>query len=288
MNYHQPVLTPEIIKYFNPKKGQIYLDATLGNGGHSLEILKKGATVWGLEADPLNLKIATERIKALDLSQNFHPLLGNFNRLLTIWKKEINLPLDGLLADLGLSLNQQSGQNRGFSFNDATSLDMRLNPKTQKLTAEEIINTWDKDELYLIFTKYTQEKLAKPLVFEIIEARQNKPIKSGLELSQIINSYYQKKHYSTYHQPATKIFLALRIAVNREFENLNKLMSATPKIVKSKGKVAIISFHSGEDRLVKHFIQQNNFTSQKISPRHLEVKNNPLSRSALLRLYNLN
>lgn len=288
MNYHQPVLVPEVIKYFNPKVGQIYLDVTLGNGGHSLEILKSGATVWGLEADPHNLKIATERIKDLGLSQNFHPLKGNFNRLLTLWKKEINLPLDGILADLGLSLNQQTSQERGFSFNDTFSLDMRLNPNTQKLTAEKIINTWDKDELYQIFTKYTQEKLAKPLVYEIIQARQIKPIKSGIQLSQIINSYYQKKHYSTFHQPATKIFLALRIAVNHEFENLNKLLATTPKVVKSGGKVAIISFHSGEDRLVKHFIKKNNYFSQKILPSHNEVKKNPLSRSALLRLYNLN
>lgn len=288
MNYHQPVLAPEIIKYFDPKVGQTYLDVTLGNGGHTIEILKKGATVYGLDADPLNLKIATDRIKELDLFQNFHPLKGNFNRLLNIWKKEINRPLDGILADLGLSLNQQSGQGRGFSFNDASSLDMRLNPKTQTLTAEKIINTWDKDQLYQIFTKYTQEKLAKPLVFKIIQARQIQPIKSGTELSQIISRYYQKKHYSTYHHPATKIFLALRIAVNHEFENLNKLLTATQKITKSGGKIAIISFHSGEDRLVKQFIQKNNYPSHKILPSHSEIKKNPLSRSALLRLYNLN
>ena len=288
MNYHQPVLAPEIIEYFDPKEGQIYLDVTLGNGGHTIEILKKGATVYGLDADPLNLKIATKRIKDLGLSQNFHPLKGNFNRLLTLWKKEINLPFDGILADLGLSLNQQSGQERGFSFNDASSLDMRLSPTTQKLTAEEIINTWDKDELYQIFTKYTQEKLAKPLAYEIIQARQIKPIKSGTHLSQIISSYYQKKHYSTYHHPATKIFLALRIAVNHEFENLNRLLLATTKIVKKGGKVAIISFHSGEDRLVKHFIQQGSYSTKKITPSHHEIKKNPLARSALLRLYNLN
>lgn len=288
MNYHKPVLAPEIIKFFDPKVDQNYLDTTLGNGGHSLEILKSGATVWGLDADPQNLKLATERIKELGLLQNFHPLLGNFKNLFTIWKKEIKNPIDGLLADLGLSVNQQSGQNRGFSFNDSISLDMRLNPKTQKLTAEEIINTWDKDELYQIFTKYTQEKLARPLIYEIIKARQNKPIKSGTELSQIISSYYQKKHYSSYHQPATKIFLALRITVNKELESLNKLLTATTKIIKPSGKVAIISFHSGEDRLVKQFIQKNNFSSRKILPSHSEVKKNPLSRSAILRLYNLN
>jgi len=288
MNYHQPVLASEIINFFDPKPGQVYFDVTLGNGGHSLEILKKGATVWGLDADPLNLKIATDRINDLGLSQNFHPLLGNFGRIFTIWKKEINQPLDGILADFGLSLNQQSGQSRGFSFKDTSSLDMRLNPKTQALTAEEIINTWDKNQLYQIFTKYTQEKLAKPLIFEIIKARQKKPIKNGAELSQIISSYYQKKHYSSYHQPATKIFLALRIAVNHEFENINKLLTTIPKIVKSGGKVAIISFHSGEDRLVKQYHSKNKLSLQKFLPTHSEVKKNPLSRSAILRLYNLN
>lgn len=287
MNYHQPVLAPEIIKIFDPKAGQIYLDATLGHGGHSLEILKKGATLYALEADSDNQKIATERIANLNLSKNFHLLKGNFSHVYSLWQKNIKLPLDGLLADLGLSVNQQSGQNRGFSFNDSISLDMRLNPKTQKLTAEEIINTWDKNELYKIFTKYTQEKLAKPLIFEIIKARQIKPIKNGVELSKIINSYYQKKHYRSYHHPATKIFLALRIAVNHEFENLNKLLHASSKIVKSSGKVAIISFHSGEDRLVKHFIQENSYPSKKLLPEHQEIKKNPLSRSAVLRLYNL-
>ncbi len=288
MKYHIPVLAPEILEYFNPQKGQIFLDATLGNGGHSLEILKRGATVWGLEADPVNLKIAVGRINDEGLTQNFHPLLGNFSHLTAIWKKNINLPLDGLLADLGLSLNQQSGQNRGFSFNDSFSLDMRLNPKTQKLTAEEIINTWDKDELYQIFTKYTQEKLAKPLIYEIIKARQIKPIKNGVELSEIINSYYRKKHYVSTHQPATKIFLALRIAVNSEFDNLKKLLLSSSKIVKKGGKVGIISFHSGEDRLVKNFIQTHNYPSIKISPSRSEIKKNPLSRSAHLRLYNVN
>lgn len=287
MNYHQPVLAPEIIKYFNPQAGQIFVDATLGNGGHTLEFLKKGVTVYGLDADPQNLKIATERIKDLNLSQNFHPLKGNFSQFLTIWQKKIKVPLDGILADLGLSLNQQSGQKRGFSFNDSFSLDMRLNPKTQKLNAEEIINTWDEKELYQLFTKYTQEKLAKPLVFEIIKSRQIKPIKSATQLSQIIADYYQKKHYSTYHNPATKIFLALRIAVNHEFENLNKLLAATQKITKNGGKIAIISFHSGEDRLVKRFIQQNSYPSQKILPTYSEIKKNPLSRSAILRFYNL-
>lgn len=287
MNYHQPVLLDEVIRLLDPKAGQIFLDATLGHAGHTIEILKRGATVYGLDADPTNQKIAIDRIEALNLSKNFHPLKGNFSKIYSIWKKQINIPLDGLLVDLGLSVNQQSGQGRGFSFNDSLSLDMRLNPKTQSLTAENIINTWDKQQLYQLFTKYAQEKLAKPLIYEIIQARQAHPIKNGQELSLIIENYYHKKHYSTYLNPATKIFLALRIAVNDEFDNLKKILDASLKITKKGSKIAIISFHSGEDRLVKQFINKNNFDSQKISPQHQEIKKNHLSRSALLRFYKI-
>jgi len=287
MNYHKAVLLDEVISFFDPKPGQIFIDATLGHGGHTIEILKKGATVYGLDADPNNQIIAINRINSLNLSKNFHPLKGNFSRLYSIWKKEIIKPVDALLVDLGLSVNQQSGEGRGFSFNDSLSLDMRLNPKTQKLTAEEIINTWNKDQLFEIFTKYAQEKLAKPLIYEIIQARQLKPIKNGLKLSQIIENYYQKKNYSTYHNPATKIFLALRIAVNNEFYNLTKILDTSLKITKNGSKIAIISFHSGEDRLVKQFIIKNHLDSHKILPSRSEIKKNPLSRSALLRFYKI-
>jgi 16S rRNA (cytosine1402-N4)-methyltransferase len=288
MKYHQPVLLSETISCLDPKPGQIFLDATLGHAGHTIEMLKRGAIVYGLDADPQNQKIAINRITELNLSKNFHPLKGNFSNLYSIWKKNINVPIDGLLADLGLSVNQQSGEGRGFSFNDTQSLDMRLNPKTQSLTAEEIINTWDKNQLFEIFTKYAQEKLAKPLIYEIIQARQIKPIKSGAELSKIIENYYHKKNYSTFHNPATKIFLALRIVVNHEFDSLKKILETSLKITKIKSKIAIISFHSGEDRLVKQFIIKNHFESKKIAPSHSEIKSNPLSRSAILRSYTIN
>jgi 16S rRNA (cytosine1402-N4)-methyltransferase len=285
MNYHQAVLLDEVISLLSPQNGQIFLDATLGHGGHTIELLKKGAIVYGLDADSENQKIAINRINDLGLQENFHPLKGNFFNTFSIWKKYIKKPIDGLLVDLGLSVNQQSGEGRGFSFNDSLSLDMRLNPTTQKLTAEEIINTWDKTQLYELFTKIAQEKLAKPLIYEIIQARQIHPIKNGKELSKIINNYYLKKSYSTKHNPATKIFLALRIAVNQEFVNLKKILDASLKITKTNGKIVIISFHSGEDRIVKQFISKNHLDSQKALPSHQEIKKNPLSRSAILRFY---
>lgn len=286
MKYHQPVLLSESIDSLDPGPNKTFIDATLGHAGHTLELLKRGAIVFGLDADPINLKIATKRIKSENLDRNFHPISGNFGDIQTIWQDKIKIPLDGLIADLGLSSSQQSGENRGFSFNDSQSLDMRLNPK-QSLTAEEIINTWDRDELYQLFTKFAQEKLARPLVYEIIQARQIKPIKTGQELSKIIASYYQKKHYSTRLNPATKIFLALRIAVNQEFSNLKTLLDSSLIICQSGAKVAIISFHSGEDRIIKSFIRENNLVSQKSLPTHFEIAKNPLSRSSILRSYTI-
>lgn len=285
MTYHQPVLSDEVLNFFQPLKGHIILDCTLGNAGHTIEFLKKGATVFGLDADPINLKIATDRVKKEKYNKKFHPILGNFANLNQIHPRHIKVPLDALFADLGLSQNQQVSIRRGFSFADTESLDMRLNPQKQKITAEEIINTWDKQQLYNLFTKYSQEKLAKPLVFEIIQARQKKPITTGTQLASIINGYYQKKHYRSKINPSTKIFMALRIAVNNEFNHLQKLLVTSKKIIKKDGKIGIITFHSGEDRIVKNYLQQNKIKSKKFSASYSEVKRNPLSRSAMFRCF---
>lgn len=285
MTYHQPVLLDEVLNFFQPKEGLAILDCTLGNGGHTLEFLKKGATVFGLDDDPINLEITTKRIKKEKLDKRFHPISGNFSNLNQIYSRHIKIPLDALFADLGLSRNQQVSTKRGFSYSDTDSLDMRLNPKKQKLTAEEIINTWDKFQLYNLFTKYSQEKLAKPLVFEIIQARQKKPITTGIQLATIIENYYQKKHYRSKINPSTKIFMSLRIAVNNEFNNLQKLLNTSQKIVRKDGKIGIITFHSGEDRIVKNFLQKNKIKSNKFSASYSEIKKNPLSRSAMFRCF---
>lgn len=285
MNYHFPVLSTTVLKAFDPQAGQIIFDCTLGHAGHTLEFLRRQATVYALEADPHNLAIALNRIKSHTLTKNFHPILGNFANLKTIFTTEKLPQPDFLFADLGLSLNQQSQSGYGFSFHDDASLDMRLNPKKQSLTAEEIVNTWDRDQLYQIFTKYAQEKLARPLAYEIVKKRQQQPFKNAAQLAQVISDYYQKKHYRSRLHPATKIFLALRIAVNHEFDNLESLLNHSLTIVKKGGMVGIISFHSGEDRLVKKFILKHKLSSQKYLPDHQECLSNPPSRSAVFRTY---
>ena len=288
MEFHSPVLVNEVLRVLNVRPGLAYVDATVGNGGHTLEILKKGGTVYGLDQDPENLAIATNRITSLGFSVNFHPINANFNRLDTLINHQIPLPVNGILFDLGLSSGQLKTPGRGFSFNDPESLDMRLDPKSQELTAEEIINTYSFEELYDIFTKYAQETLSRPLIIRIISERQHQPIKSGQRLGNIIRQYYSQRHSKSVSDPATKIFMALRIAVNHEFENLKIALDTTLKL-NSGCIVAVISFHSGEDRIVKQFIRHHftGTTSKAVLPSRDEISQNPLSRSSVLRSYKI-
>lgn len=293
MEFHQPVLSTETIDLLGVEKNKIYIDATLGHGGHTLKILEKGALVYGIDQDPNNLNIAQDRIKKAGFTDNFFPINNNFNQLEKIVNQHINQKIDGLLVDLGLSQNQQLSQGRGFSFNDDLSLDMRLDPSIQELTAEEIINTYDYDQLFEIFSKYAQEIYSKPIIIKIIRERQKSPIKTATKLANIVRDYYQEHHIRSKIDPSTKIFLSLRIVVNNEFENLKEILKQSLKVVKKNGNVCIITFHSGEDRIVKQFIKdyshQNIIIENKKSIRAnlQEVKNNPLSRSATLRSYRI-
>jgi len=293
MKFHSPVLLEEVITQLQVVPGNIYVDTTLGNGGHTIEILQKGAIVYGIDQDQKNLKITQQRIEELGLGKNFYPIHSNFNQLKKIVSKNIGTKIDGLLADLGLSQNQQTGQDRGFSFNDTTSLDMRLDPKKQKNTAENIINTYSYEELFDIFTKYGQEKFSKPLILKIIRERQQEPIKTGERLANIIRNYYTEHHIRSKIDPSTKIFMSLRIFVNNEFENLKELLQQSLEVIKPSGVACFISFHSGEDRIIKQFIRQqkmlNNISKvgPTVQPSFLETKQNPLSRSAILRSYTI-
>jgi len=290
MEFHNPVLLKKTIESLNVKVNGIYIDGTLGHGGHTLEILKKGGIVYGIDQDPDNLKTATNRIQTEGFSKNFFPIHGNFSQLEIIVNQNIKQKIDGLIVDLGLSQNQQTQSGRGFSFNDAASLDMRLDPEKQELTAENIINTYDYDELYQIFSKYGQEIYSKPLILRIIKERQKSPIKTATRLANVIRNYYQEHHIRSKIDPSTKIFMSLRIEVNQEFDNLKKLLDSSLNVIKKDGNVCIITFHSGEDRLVKQFIKKksNLIKSQKaIKTSFEEIKNNPLSRSATLRTYRI-
>ncbi|MDD4937831.1 MAG: 16S rRNA (cytosine(1402)-N(4))-methyltransferase RsmH [Candidatus Shapirobacteria bacterium] len=293
MNYHQPVLIKETLNLLDIKPKSIYVDATLGNGGHTLEILKLGGIVYGIDQDPINIDIATKRIQDAKLNSNFIPIHSNFNQLEKIITSVIKQKIDGLLVDLGLSKNQQISQNRGFSFNDSTSLDMRLDKDSDQTNAEEIINTGSYDELYEIFSKNCQELYSKPLIQKIIVERQKKPITDAKRLADIIRDYYFQNKIRTKTDPSTKIFLGLKIAVNQEFNNLRQILFQSLNSIKSNGTACFISFHSGEDRIIKQFIkssflQKKIFSvSKAVHPSFSEVKLNPLSRSSILRSYKI-
>ena len=289
MDFHIPVLSTETIDLLNVQKDKIYVDGTLGHGGHTLEILKRGGIVYGIDQDPQNLKVATNRIKEAGFESNFVPIHNNFNELENIVNNHIKQKIDGLIIDLGLSQNQQTGRGRGFSFNDESSLDMRLDSEKQEITAESIINTYDYEELFEIFSKYAQEVYTKPIVLKIISERQKSPIKTATRLANIIRDFYKDRHLKSKIDPSTKIFMALRIVVNDEFENLKKLLVQSLKVVKKNSKVCIITFHSGEDRIVKLFLNQNPLcqAQKPIKATFSEIKKNPLSRSATLRSYRI-
>jgi 16S rRNA (cytosine1402-N4)-methyltransferase len=170
---------------------------------------------------------------------------------------------------------------------------MRLDTTSDNPTAEEIINTGSVDELYEIFSKNCQEVYSKPIITKIIAARQKKPITDGKRLADIIRNYYVENKIRTKTDPSTKIFLALKIAVNQEFSNLKQILSQSLNSIKPGGVACFISFHSGEDRIIKQFIKANLLdkkifsVSKAISPSFSEIKNNPLSRSSLLRSYKI-
>lgn len=279
MEYHLPILLTEVLGLLSPKPGKTYIDATLGNGGHTVEILKTGATVFGLDQDPNNLTIATDRIRQLNLSTNFHPIHTNFSQL-----SSLNIKTDGILFDLGLSQNQLKASGRGFSFNDPDSLDMRLDPAAQSTSALDIINTYSLDQLFDIFSKYSQETNSRKIAQLIT---QNRPITSASQLADLISKNFPQR---TKIHPATKIIMALRIAANQEYANLKSALNQTLSITKHQGVVCVISFHSGEDRIIKQFINQSpvrSLTPKPISPSRSEITFNPLSRSAKLRAYRI-
>lgn len=294
MDYHVPVLLCAVVDLLQPAPGKVIIDATLGHGGHSLALLEEGATVYGIDQDPLNLRIAQKRIAATPFKDNFTAIHDNFVRLTDIIKNKVKKPIDCILLDLGLSSSQQTASGRGFSFNDPDSLDMRLDPKHQEVTAENIINTASFDQLFRIFSRLAQERYSKPLILRIIRERQKKPIKTASRLANIVRGYYREHHISTRIDPSTKIFLALRITVNEETDHLRSVLDQTLALPNSKPVVAVISFHSTEDRIVKKFIQSQtrsnriaNLTPKPILPSGDEIRQNPLSRSAVLRSYKI-
>jgi len=285
---HIPVLTKEVLQYLDPKENENFIDCTVGQGGHTKLILEKNAPdgkVLGIDLDPDQINNCKSIIKDSRLIL-VNDSYANIKEIVDVTKLgEVN----GVLLDLGMSSWQLEGTNKGFSFQKDEELDMRYN-QAQTLTAKIIVNEYSKEEIEKILEEYGEEKFAKQIARKITEERQVKKIESTLQLVEIIKRAMPTKfQYGKIHC-ATRTFQALRIAVNDELNNLEKVLPIIISVLSSGGRAVIISFHSLEDRIVKNFLKNKEgvikiLTKKPIIAEDGEVKMNPRSRSAKLRAF---
>ncbi|MBD2295758.1 16S rRNA (cytosine(1402)-N(4))-methyltransferase RsmH [Anabaena sphaerica FACHB-251] len=276
---HIPVLSQEVITGLNIQPSGNYLDLTVGGGGHSRLILEtaEDVKVTAVDQDEDALNAAKQNLAEFgDRVKFIHSNFANYQFPANTY--------DGILADLGVSSYHLDNPERGFSFRNTANLDMRMNQQ-QSLTAADIINEWDEQELADIFFKYGEERLSRRIARRIVEKR---PFQITTELADAIAySVPPKYRYGRIH-PATRVFQALRIAVNDELKVLETLIEKAPNALVSGGRIAIISFHSLEDRPVKHGLRNSELlrvlTKKPIIATEEEIKENPRSRSAKLRI----
>jgi 16S rRNA (cytosine1402-N4)-methyltransferase len=290
---HVPVLYEETLAALKIKKKKCYIDATFGLGGHSKGILEKGGKVIGIEVDEQAIKHAARDL-ALNLTKEAGSLLarnasltlvqGNFADIKRIVPKFGVWETPGIIFDLGLSSLQLSEEKRGFSFNKQGPLDMRMDASLA-VTAADLINGLNQGELYDLFTKFGEEYRGRRIARAIVETRVDKKIETTRDLSEIIERCASKR--GKIH-PATRVFQALRIAVNSELDNLKKGLEGAVSLLGKEGRLVVISFHSLEDRIVKNFFAERDdlkiLTKKPILPSKEEILKNPRSRSAKMRI----
>ena len=302
---HTPVMSDEVIHYLKLKPGDKAIDCTLGGGGHAKAILERtspNGKLLGIDWDQSAIDAARKATgdKAVLVKDNFKNIkqIANVHQLNKI---------DGILLDLGLSSVQLQDHERGFSFLAQGKLDMRFGQSEQTdLTAEEILNTYNQKELYEIFKNFGEERLANPITKKIIEFRKRRLIISPNQLVEIIVDVYKKNYRGKSKiNPATKIFQALRIAVNQELDNLTETLPQAAGLLGRGGRLVVISYHSLEDKIVKEFFRKESrdcicppempvcqcrhkktlkiITKKPVVPSEGEIAENPRARSAKLR-----
>lgn len=249
---HVPVLLKEVIDYLHPRSGGLYIDGTLGMGGHTSEILKRSSPdgrVIGIDRDTEALKIASARLQ--EFGARVFLMHGNFSDMGRIAHELGIKEVDGILLDVGVSSLQIDTDIRGFSFLRDANLDMRMDT-TCGLTAGDIVNNYSVEELQNILWKFGEEGYARRIVREIIKARELARIATTRELARIVERSIPRKDWPREIHPATKTFQALRIAVNDELASLERGLAEGISLLKAGGRFCIISFHSLEDRIVKN------------------------------------
>ena len=255
MEEHIPVLLKEVIDGLNIKPSGIYVDLTVGRGGHSSEILFRLKTGYLIAVDQDEDAIVASKQRLSQISNRFVIVRSNFAEIETILAEQNVSEVDGILMDLGVSSPQFDNGERGFSYNADARLDMRMDQR-QALTAYQIVNTYSLEDLTKIFQTYGEEKYSYQIAKNIIKARENSPIETTFQLVDIIKKSKPMKELKKVGHPAKQVFQALRIAVNDELNVLVKALEGALKHLKPGGRLAVITFHSGEDRIVKNIFKE--------------------------------
>ncbi len=299
---HVPVLLKEVLHFLQPRSGGRYIDATVGGGGHAEAILEASAPdgrLLGLDADPDALRRSQRRLQRFE--RRVVLVHANFDSLQSIAEREGFVPADGVLMDLGVSADQLEDADRGFSFLRPGPLDMRMDPSLPH-TAADLVNILDEEDLARLIRAYGEEPRAHRIARAIVRAR---PIYTTTELADLIARVVPRRPGQRLH-PATRVFQALRIAVNDELGALERALPQAVAVLRPGGRLAVITFHSLEDRIVKHFFRREArdcicpprqpvctcghkaqvriLTSKPVVPGQEEIRANPRSRSAKLRV----
>ncbi len=283
---HTPVLAEQVVRWLQIRPDGTYIDATVGPGGHALEIARrlKSGRLIGIDRDPRALGAARERLRAYE--RQVILVHANFSRIEEIARALKLPPADGVLADLGVSSAQLDSAERGFSFRWAGPLDMRMDPDGQS-TAAEIVNYWPERDLADLLYRYGEERDSRRIARAIVRAR---PMRDTEHLAAVVAGARKKRGRQKLH-PATKTFLALRIAVNREMEELEQFLTRAPATLSLSGRWVVISYHSLEDRQVKRVFQRlaregavRILTKKVVQPSDAEIRSNPRARSAKMRV----
>ena len=251
---HYSVMLQEAITYLHICSDGIYVDATLGYGGHSEQILKKitSGFLYSFDQDKEAIQYAKERLR--QVGTNFKLIHSNFVDIQACLEKENITLIDGILFDLGVSSPQIDTQSRGFSFMKEAKLDMRMD-LSSSFTAYDVINTYTKEKLLFIFYSYGEEQKSKQIVDSILQERKKKKIETTTELVQIIQKSVGEKYFYLKH-PERQIFQAIRIEVNHELQVLEEVLPKAISLLKKGGRMCVITFHSLEDRIVKHIFKK--------------------------------
>jgi 16S rRNA (cytosine1402-N4)-methyltransferase len=289
MPIHEPVMTREVLAYLAPERGGVFLDCTLGPGGHTLAMLEAGASrVIGLDRDPAALGMAAHTLLAWrDRVDLVH---SDYRAIESVLDQRGIQTIDGALADMGMSSFQLEAEGRGFSFQREDPLDMRMDTTTGPTAADLLRDTSERELADVIF-KYGEERFSRRIARAIVQARDRTPIGTTKQLAGLVRQAIPRRGFMRI-DPATRTFQALRIWVNQELENLDEFLAAVARRLKTGGRMVVMTFHSLEDRIVKHTLRAlaqregavlRVLTKKPVTPQADEIERNPRARSAKLR-----